>query len=566
MIRALFWDRAISQEMDHNKVERNFINELKSRDGHAMGHAIADGRVINDLPEEGSHHQKLLLVNGSKGLTAFAGGIDFDYGRVFHYAEPFSPTEGKESPITSPLAKTWSIVKSPVSQIDLHPEPTPMHDVSAPLHDVHTQIQGPAAYDLLGVFLSRYADHPSAKGTKILAPYRDYETQRGPVTIRVCTTFGDKPISDPSGVGVFALSEETQKQLKNTGKGSPPARVEIAGSILATPKELARKIQEHSKDVDSLLHHPYSFAPKGRQSGRAQLLYAISCARKYIYFEDQYMVSEEIAKALKTAIEKHHVQVIGVIPHQTISGDFDPAGDGALASVRRGRFIEPILGEPIQGKGPDPYETPIKFALFCPVRSVKYSHRYPDEKVVQESPYQYVHSKLFIFDDEFCTIGSMNNNLRSTTHDSELSLGFHQPGLAGENFARRLRMRLWEHHLNLPESQPGNRRAHREYNENPLDAIKHLWSGIKNALYQRIPLPGIEGRGDDLEDKYVLIPRVARYDWSSDKTLSERLKDLPGTDKLPRDSGGYMIDKMIDPVVHVKDESGDDVPVPIRKD
>ena len=31
------------------------------------------------------------------------------------------------------------------------------------------------------------------------------------------------------------------------------------------------------------------------------MLYAISCARDYIYFEDQYMVSKEIAKALRVS-------------------------------------------------------------------------------------------------------------------------------------------------------------------------------------------------------------------------------------------------------------------------
>ncbi len=76
LIRALFWDRVIKSGSTHqNDGPRDFINSLRT------GHAILDGRVINsvigDTYDKGSHHQKLLLVNGPEGLLAFAGGVDF---------------------------------------------------------------------------------------------------------------------------------------------------------------------------------------------------------------------------------------------------------------------------------------------------------------------------------------------------------------------------------------------------------------------------------------------------------------------------------------------------------
>lgn len=62
----------------------------------------------------GSHHQKILLINGSKGLMGFVGGIDFHPDRVY-----------------------------PVS-------------MGAPLHDVHARIVGEAAMDLLSLAVDRW--------------------------------------------------------------------------------------------------------------------------------------------------------------------------------------------------------------------------------------------------------------------------------------------------------------------------------------------------------------------------------------------------------------------------
>src|SRR5207244_200068 len=85
------------------------------------------------------------------------------------------------------------------------------------------------------------------------------------------------------------------------------------------------------------------------------------------------------------------------------------------------------------------------------------------------SIYQYIHSKVFIMDDAFCTIGSMNFNRRSTTHDSELSLGFYEPKPRADGFAKRLRLRLWQLHLGLPPSE-------QHLIDEPLEGIAKVWS------------------------------------------------------------------------------------------
>lgn len=73
---------------------------------------------------------------------------------------------------------------------------------------------------------------------------------------------------------------------------------------------------------------------------------------------------------------------------------------------------------------------------------------------------------MFVFDDEYAIVGSANANNRSYFHDSEASVGiaeraFDKPDgargghwfAAEANFARRLRIKLWEEHLRFPAEE-----------------------------------------------------------------------------------------------------------------
>jgi phosphatidylserine/phosphatidylglycerophosphate/cardiolipin synthase-like enzyme len=79
----------------------------------------------------------------------------------------------------------------------------------------------------------------------------------------------------------------------------------------------------------------------------------------------------------------------------------------------------------------------------------------------------YVHAKVCVVDDIWCSIGSDNFNLRSWTHDSELSCGVldgtldgrapEDPGDTGDGarrFARDLRLDLWAEHLGTTPDDP----------------------------------------------------------------------------------------------------------------
>ncbi len=118
--------------------------------------------------------------------------------------------------------------------------------------------------------------------------------------------------------------------------------------------------------------------------------------------------------------------------------------------------------------------------------------------------YRYIHSKFYVFDDAFCTIGSMNTNMRSTTHDSELCIGYYEPGTYSPlSFGCHAasRMAAWQHHLGLADGDL-------HWIADGADAITKLWSQVRNG---DITLP----------DGSPVTPNVDVYDWSDD--LSEEL-------------------------------------------
>jgi phosphatidylserine/phosphatidylglycerophosphate/cardiolipin synthase-like enzyme len=488
MIRALFWDRVFEvSDSDRNVEPRNFIKSLRN------GFGILDGRVINGGLNIGSHHQKLLLVYGRDGLVAFAGGVDFHPDRVFGYGDPLDVN----SPGTSPAK---------IKRLDDTDGP--------PLLDVHVRIRGPAAYDLLDIFLRRFADHPSAAGQDMYAPHRDYKPlPDASVSVRVCATFGDAPVRDDTNV---SPTDDTLKLLEG-----PQTEKNFRETNVVT---IAQKGGGRLKGVQ-----PYSFAPRGRQSGRAQLLYAISGARKFIYFEDQYMVSQEIAEAIRDVVKRYDVKVLGVIPHQSISTDFDlpmkhginlggvleNLGKDVLARTRLSRVIRVIYGnDALPGK--------FRF-LFSPLQTLPVTKG--------GSIYRYVHSKVFIMDDAFCTIGSMNFNRRSTTHDSELSLGFYEPNPKANTFAKQLRLRLWQHHLGFTTSQL-------YLVDDPLEGITNVWRKIGFHI----------GKTDGTPLNTPWKPNVVGYNWAADDPLgtSEHWYDPLGAGLTNETE---FVDKIADPVV-----------------
>jgi phosphatidylserine/phosphatidylglycerophosphate/cardiolipin synthase-like enzyme len=176
-----------------------------------------------------------------------------------------------------------------------------------------------------------------------------------------------------------------------------------------------------------------AFAPKGERSIARAYAKALNRAQRLIYVEDQYMWSFDVAIVFAAALHRApQLQVIAVIPRypdveRRLYLDAARLGHGeALAMVREagGDRVQILDLENEEG-------TPI-----------------------------YVHAKLCIIDDVWAAVGSANLNMRSWTHDSELTAAVldeerdtrqpRDPGGLGDGarrFARDLRLRLMREHL-----------------------------------------------------------------------------------------------------------------------
>lgn len=235
----------------------------------------------------------------------------------------------------------------------------------SPMHDVHCRITGPAAHDLLQTFVQRWYQHPDAQ--KI-------DAAKG----RLLGL--SEPVPPPAG-SAFVRVGRTQN--------------------LTWPRICVRE-----RSVRDIMHQ------------------AIGAARRFIYIEDQYLVSMEAAGLLAAALPR--------IEHLTIL-----IPDSSITSVptiwyRRKAFIDRLRIGPHGAK----------------VRVAVLAH--------PGNPHTYVHAKTWIIDDELAVIGSANCNRRGWSYDSEVIAAVfdRQPSLAGApSFAQALRMRLWAEHLRVaPEA------------------------------------------------------------------------------------------------------------------
>jgi phosphatidylserine/phosphatidylglycerophosphate/cardiolipin synthase-like enzyme len=173
---------------------------------------------------------------------------------------------------------------------------------------------------------------------------------------------------------------------------------------------------------------PYKFTPggKGERSVRKLIKHAINNSKRFIYLEDQYLVSMEIAIALSAQLSK--------LKHLTILVPPSHLEDWASHIKRRTAFIDKL-----REGGADKVRI---FVLTGPSSPLGCN--------------TYVHAKTWIFDDKFAIIGSANCDNRGMAFDSESDAGIYDSSddqRLTYTLPHRLRMRLWAHHLGLDEAE-----------------------------------------------------------------------------------------------------------------
>ncbi|MEU8775527.1 phospholipase D family protein [Streptomyces sp. NPDC048606] len=183
----------------------------------------------------------------------------------------------------------------------------------------------------------------------------------------------------------------------------------------------------------------YPFAPDGERSIARGYLKALRRARALIYLEDQYLWSPRVVACFARALRTHPgLRLIAVIPSV-------PDQDG--------RLTRPVN-------------------LIGRITALRELRRAGGDRVAvyglenHAATPVYVHAKVCVIDDVWAAVGSDNVNLRSWTHDSELSCTVldrsrdqdppYDPGGLGDGarpFARRLRLELMREHLDVPEGE-----------------------------------------------------------------------------------------------------------------
>jgi len=252
----------------------------------------------------------------------------------------------------------------------------------SPQHDTHCEIMGPAAWDLLLTFIRRWAHHPDSPGI---------DSAKGPLL------GGSEPVPAP---------------LSTPSSTGSSCSVAIARTF--TPVTSGTTVPKE-RDIQVLIQA------------------AIANAQRFIYMEDQYLISLDVANALNARVPSlSHLTIlicaaeITFLPCKwTYRNDFINAVTAGLsaadaAKVRIFRLVTP------------PASTPPVYGT-----------------------HTYVHSKAWVFDDELAVIGSANCNRRGYQSDSEANAFIFDdasPSAGALTFAQQFRSDLWAEHLGVPSS------------------------------------------------------------------------------------------------------------------
>ena len=206
----------------------------------------------------------------------------------------------------------------------------------------------------------------------------------------------------------------------------------------ALPAQLPDPVPSGTMSVQVLRTYPrrrsgYPFAPNGERSVAHAYDKAVARANSLIYLEDQYLWASDVVRCFAEALRRNQgLHLIAVIPRY-------PDQDGRLSLPPNLIGRQQALSELRAAGGARVGVYGIENHAGTPV---------------------YVHAKVCVVDDVWASVGSDNINLRSWTHDSELScvviddrLDQREPRVldrfdhGARVFARDLRLQLSREHL-----------------------------------------------------------------------------------------------------------------------
>ena len=189
---------------------------------------------------------------------------------------------------------------------------------------------------------------------------------------------------------------------------------------------------------------------------------ALRSAQRFIYLENQFLWSSEIARILERKVAdppSDDFRLVLVLPADAYDG----------ADDTRGQLADLIECDDGAGR-----------VLACSLVALGEDGPQP----------VYVHAKIGIVDDTWLTIGSANLNEHSLFNDTEMNVV-----TCDSDLARGTRLRLWSEHLQRPQS---------EISGDPTKVVDDLWKPIAEEQGAR------RRRGEPLTHRLCLLPHVSR--------------------------------------------------------
>jgi len=206
----------------------------------------------------------------------------------------------------------------------------------------------------------------------------------------------------------------------------------------------------------------YHAVPQGDFRIAESYVRAFRQAERFIYVENQFLWSPEIASVLQEKLThppSEDFRIVFVLPSKPTSGRDDTRG---------------VLGQLVEAD--DDNGKLLACTLYARLG-----------RVVDPI---YIHAKVAIVDDRWLTIGSANLNEHSLFNDTEMNVVANDSELA-----RRTRLRLWSEHLELPSEEiPGD----------PARAIDELWRPISEEQLDR------RRAGEPLTHRLARLPHVSK--------------------------------------------------------
>jgi phosphatidylserine/phosphatidylglycerophosphate/cardiolipin synthase-like enzyme len=237
---------------------------------------------------------------------------------------------------------------------------------------------------------------------------------------------------------------------------------ETTGERLAPPEPQPAAGDVELQIVRTVPEKIYEATPTGDFGILESYVRAFRAAERFIYLENQFLWSPEIAAILAEKIAHPPTpdfRLLVVLPAKPNTGADDTRG---------------VLGELLEADA----DQGRVFASTLYARSG-----------VRADPI-YVHAKLAVIDDAWLTIGSANLNEHSLFNDTEMNIVSHDPTLA-----RETRLRLWSEHLELPLG---------DLDRDPIDVIDTIWKPISKEQLE------LREAGLPLTHRLVCLPHVSK--------------------------------------------------------